>query len=307
MVTRISALLWHELVPTLEVLRHAGGSRWGYLRAVATFGEPISLGVFFATATLLACAWASVEPRKARTALFACAACLAGCIATLSRGPIASVGAVLLGYWAVTRRTWISVAVLLGMAAAAAPFVVDSVKGAVLDTQTDLTVSGNTSSGQYRLALLLIYGKSMADVSFFGDPTVVGAEYERAWSLDNSYLYLLILGGWVGGGSFLGVLGANLLRSGALLLRTEERRRRTYGALLASHIAIVVAMTDVWFSPTFAPLFWLTMGLIAYPDDAPGRGMGRTAHASATDRNTVNPGERQSRSCRPLTQESREM
>ena len=307
MATRILALLWHQLVPTLDVLPHLGYWRWGFMRAVATFGEPIALGVFFATATLLACAWASIEPRRARAALFACTACLAGCIATLSRGPIASVVAVLLGYWAVTRKRWILVAVLLGIAAVAAPFVVDFAKRVLVDTQTDLTVSGNTSSGQYRLALFLIYGKSIADVSFFGDPTLVGAEYEQAWSLDNSYLYLLILGGWVGGGSFLGVLGVNLFRSGALVLRTEERRRKTYGALLAGHIAIVVSMTDVWFSPTFAPLFWLTMGLIAFPDDALGRGMGRPAHAGTTQRNTMSPGQRQSGSLRPLTQQTREM
>lgn len=264
MGTRLAVNLWDSLGFDVHVLWHAGYWRWGYLRAVATFGEPIALGTFFATVTPLMALWGLLEPKVRWMPRIAAVACIAGCVACLSRGPMLVLIAVALVFYllAVPKRSLVLISIAVVMIAVG-PFVIEGVQDEARFVQTEMDLAGNTTSGHYRVALLFVYGKRILDVGFWGDREVrASPEYEKAWSIDNAYLFLFLAGGWLGGGAFCLMVVILLYLGGRKIIHTNGHERKILAAAVASFAAIAGCMGNVWFAPTYAPLFWLTAGLV---------------------------------------------
>ena len=120
---------------------------------------------------------------------------------------------------------------------------------------------GNVESSHYRLALWMIYGKQIAEVGWFGDPSLIGAEYQKASSVDNAYLQLAMQGGWLGGGLFLWMATFLLVVSLRSIRRTRGIERRIRSAIGASFAMCLACMLNTWFNPCFTHLFWLTGAL----------------------------------------------
>lgn len=264
MATRLASDLW-ELVG-VDAPRHSHmlGWRWGYLRAHAVMDGPIQMGTVFAALTPLMMLWGLLDRRRRERSWLAAAATAAGCIASLSRGPILVLTATAAFFSALAlrlRAPWLLGALLLPFAA---PVAIAALGERIDFTEQMLAETGNTAtfSGHYRIALLLIYGRQIGEVGWWGDPSVVGQDYEQAWSIDNSYLFLFIIGGWIGGALISALIVYLLVRGVRAVMRARGRERRVLAACTASFTAVIGCMGNVWFSPSYVPLFWLSAGLL---------------------------------------------
>jgi hypothetical protein len=261
MASRIAREFW-SIATGLYVPGHWPFWRWGFLRAFGTFNHPIVLGVVFATLTPLMVIWSQLAPRYRRYARVAALACAAGCITSISRGPIvALLAGGTLGVFLARRRSAAYVAILLALPLVI-PLAMGEFNDAVEYTQHELDSRGNVDSGYYRLALLMIYLDDISKVGWFGNENVVAQDYEAAWSIDNAYLFLFVTGGWLGGGLFLAMIFSLLTLAGQALGRDGGDARRVRAAGMASLLAMLAGMFNVWFSPDYAPLFFLTLGLV---------------------------------------------
>jgi hypothetical protein len=262
MAFRYTVEFWNLLGAGLERPAYYGNWRWGLLRSFASFQHPIVVGTFFAFATPLMVLYGQLNRRHYRKSMFAALICFAGCLSGLSRGPILALVGTILFMTVIGRR--MRVMMLIGAlgVAIATPYAISTTRQAVSDTQQDLDSKGNTASDRYRLALLMIYVSRISDVGFFGLPEVVGEDYSKAHSVDNSYLYLFLTGGWIGGGLFL-VMTVYLLGVGLLaVMRARGRSRRALASAVASFMALAICMADVWFAPDFAVYYWIGSGMI---------------------------------------------
>ncbi len=263
MALRLAPLLWSKIGIEITNLDHFGGWRWGYLRAAASMGHPLSLGRSFpmsAPLMLLASVWVT----KSRW-LFTLAvlACVAGTFSSLSRGPILVLVIVLLlpGILSSSRQIWIPV--LLVVAIVAAPSFMDVAKEEVERTETQMKRVGNTTSGHYRVALLLIYGRQITEVGLWGDAKIQAhPEFQHAWSIDNAYLYLFLTGGWLGGGAFCAIILTLLYQGVRHVLRLPSGSRRLYAMVLGSLVGVAGCMGNVWFAADYAPFFWMACALV---------------------------------------------
>lgn len=100
------------------------------------------------------------------------------------------------------------------------------------------------------------------DVGWFGDPAIVGAEHPQMWSIDNAYLYLFLVGGWVGGTVFVMIIITLFYRAGSHLLVACGSDRKVVAASLASFAGVTGCMANIWFSPDYAPFFWIAAALV---------------------------------------------
>ena len=264
MAARLAVDLWNMVGLEIPVPTHYGSWRWGYLRAWATFLGPITMGTFFVTVGPLMVLWALLDRKRCWIARAAAVICAAGCISSLSRGPILVLAAVAIVFTvaAIPKRALILAA--FGTVVAAAPFLVDVAHEEVAYTQRRVDSTGNTAdeSAHYRVALLLVYGRRIMDVGWFGDPDIVGDEHPQMWSIDNAYLYLFLVGGWIGGGTFLVIILTLLYRAGRRLLVAGGWERKVLAASLASFAGVTACMANIWFSPDYTPFFWIVAALL---------------------------------------------
>ena len=261
MAHRILAEVW-DVVAGLGVPRYHEAWRWGYLRAVGTFSHPLTLGTVLASMAPLMLLWAKLSRRWRIIAWGAAGVCVCGTVATLSRGPMA---AVLLGlavaFMAAERRP-VTYALLAVAAVALIPVALDALGEGADYVRRSFAEHGNVESGYYRLALIILYLGDLTRVGFFGDLSLVGQEYELAYSVDNSYLYLFFYGGWIGGGLFLTMIGGVVVSVVRSLRRSSSRAIRTARALvLGSCIAMLASMADVYFAPDYASLLFVIEAL----------------------------------------------
>jgi hypothetical protein len=264
MADRIAARLWHAVLGTHVPGFWLGGAawRWGYLRAFGTLGHPIYLGAVFAGLAPIAILLGLLR-RSPRHTTWATAALLAaGCLSALSRGPLVVLGGVSAFFplLAARGRSLLLAAVLAGVFAS--PVALERFSDTLSATRLDLKDFGNTESARYRLALLLIYVDDIADVGWWGDPSVVGEEYEQAWSIDNAYLYLFITGGWCGGAIFVLLISLLYARGFRSIRALRGPRRQMLCATMAAFTGITGSMTNVWFAPDYATFFFLFAALL---------------------------------------------
>lgn len=261
MAARVSRVFWNMLTG-LPVPGYFEMWRWGYLRAFGTFSHPITLGVFLAAVTPLMILWGQIEPRHRLHARIAAVLCGLGCLTSLSRGPmLAMVAACGLGFFLTRRRPMVYL-LLVPAVVLLLPVAMSEMGDAIAHTQAELADRGNTDSGHYRLALLVIYLDDIGKVGWLGNPAVVGQEYEAAWSIDNGYLYLFVEGGWLGGGLFLAMVAAIATLAGLSLRKAGGAVRRVRATVFASLLGVLFGMADVWFAPDYAPMFFICSALM---------------------------------------------
>ncbi len=261
MATRITRQFWGALTG-LWVPGHVDMWRWGFLRAFGTFSHPITLGVTFSCMVPLMILWGQLSPRYRTHAQIAAISCAAGCVTALSRGPIVGMilGA-LVGLMFARRRslTWVAVGAALLVLV---PFGMEFLSSAAATAQQSLDETGNVDSGHYRLALFMLYGTQIGSVGWFGDHSPIGAAFEQAWSIDNAYLYLFFDGGWLGAGLIIAICIAGLSIGFRTLARHSGRKRKAAACVLASFVALLFGMTDVWFAADYSPLLFILAALI---------------------------------------------
>jgi hypothetical protein len=262
---RFAYEFWHRLagiaVPQWYI---GGGARLGFLRAMGSFTHPITLGVYFGTATLLLLGWKHLVPGRRWLTAAAVAASVTGALASLSRGPLL---ALVIGYGfakAVTKLRLRTVVEGTALAIVAiSPLLIDAVRELVASVNTDLAQTGNVeNTAHYRFALFVVYLDEIAHVGWWGDLSVVGRKFEAAWSLDNAYLFLLVVGGWVGGGIFLVMTGYVLWCGTRSVGASSGRERALRASALGAFLAMAVSMLDVWFAPDYAAFFFIVAALV---------------------------------------------
>jgi hypothetical protein len=234
--------------------------RFGLRRTFVHFSTPVSLGAHFATVAPLIVLWRLIDRRRRRLATLALMFCVVGCIAAGSRGPWLALGAVAVIFPLLARNPRLFLTSSAVLALLLSPILITELNDRIQYTQEQLDETGNTDSGHYRIALWLIYGDQIGEAGWFGDPALAGAEYAKAWSIDNSYLYLLLVGGWLGGGLFIWMVLVRL-SAGIRTISRIRTGRNALTATVASFTACVLCMLNTWFNPCFAHLFWLTGAL----------------------------------------------
>lgn len=263
MAVRLTTHLWTLAGFDVEAEPHFGGYRWGFLRACASFTHAIYLGTFFAATAPLMVLWTLLDPRSRTWAKAAVVACLAGGVASLSRGPILTMAVatllpLLLGW---SRRTLLFVVAIAGLLLA--PIATEWVDEERRFVQRQMETTGNTSSGHYRFALFMIYGKQLGATGWFGNTAIItGREYTKVWSVDNAYLLLFITGGWLGGGAICAIIVSRIYQGLRFLYRLERDPRRRHAPILAAFVAMACCMLNVWFTAEYAWLFWVCAALI---------------------------------------------
>lgn len=263
MATRLAVNLWNMLGLDIRVPTHFHNWRWSYLRAQATFSHAITMGTFFVTAAPLAVLWGILEPKKRLFSLGAALACAAGCVASLSRGPIMILVFISIVFSLFAYRQMRFMLIALGvMGLAALPTAIDFLRESAQYTEQMFETTGNVDSAHYRLGLFLIYGREIVEGGFWGDPTLIGRQYEESWSLDNAYIYLFMTGGWAGGGLFCLMIGWLIWSGLRAVNRARGKRRRVLSSILASFVGIALCMGNVWFADDYTPFFWISAALV---------------------------------------------
>jgi len=262
MATRLAVDLWNMVGPDVPVPPHYTHWRWGYIRAAATWGGGLPLGTMFTTCAPLMVLWGLIGGVPRWKATGASLACAAGCVAAMSRGPMLVLAALASIFPIIAaRRRWLFL-ILVAVPIVGAPLLVESAREEVTFTQGEMDEFGNTTSGHYRVALLLIYGQRVLDVGWWGDPGIVGLEYEHAWSVDNAYLYFFLTGGWLGGGAFCSLIAVLLCLGARRIAQANGHERKVAAAVLASFAGVAGCMANLWFAPEYAPLFWITAAIV---------------------------------------------
>jgi hypothetical protein len=242
-------------------LSYAEQWRWGYLRAHTHFDHPLTMASFFVCTLPLVLLRGVLHGRIGSHALLAMAV-VAGVVASLSRGPISGMVAVVLAFTAA--RHWPRAflwTLALGLMALLTPAM--AVMGDVVrETEQGLQEFGNVDSGYYRVALVLLYGTRLGDYGWWGNPAVVAADYEAAWSIDNSYIFQFIMGGLIGGLLFAVFTLWTIASGYRRILRSSGRTRVVMCCVTASFTGMAVCLANVWFCPDIATFYWIAAGLV---------------------------------------------
>jgi hypothetical protein len=258
---RLGSEFWNSVAGT-EVYtywRQGTGTRWGFLRAVATTGGPIILGTFFATAAPLVILWGQLRRGSRLPVLSAALACGAGCVASLSRGPMLVLLASASIFTLTAYRLRSLGILIVMMLALASPFAFLQLNETIETINQDIRAA-TTDSALYRIVLVLLYADQ--DYGPFGAQVEYGAEFDNAYSLDNAYLYLLVTGGWCGGGLFVAMVVTWFALGWRSIRRARGRRRKILSTTLASLVCVAGCMANVWFSPDYWPLFFFVGALV---------------------------------------------
>jgi len=265
MAVRLAPSLWEKAGFEVTVLDHLGGWRWGFLRAAAGMGHPLSLGTFFATVAplMMQASFLEVKPALRWFYRLTLLVCVAGVISSLSRGPImVTAGALLIPLFVtIPKQIWIPVILLLSILAV--PVFMDAAEEEIKLADTHMKKFGNTTSGHYRVALFLVYGRQIAEVGWWGDATVkIDPDFKKAWSIDNAYIFLFLTGGWIGGGAFCAIILILVYQSLKKMFRLAPQVRRLYSMTFASLVGVAGCMANVWFAADYAPFFWMACALM---------------------------------------------
>ncbi|MBN1491132.1 MAG: O-antigen ligase family protein [Phycisphaerae bacterium] len=267
LATRVSTTFWNSLGADLRVVPHYWGFRWGYLRAAGIYDHPIMAGSIFASLALLLLSLGWLNPVHRPMAIVASGLCALACIASISRGPMLALACVLLGFGLLRIRMRGILGVLLVMGVCVFPFAMERLSQEWQATQQLVDETGNTAaeSGRYRLAILMIYGDKIMEAGFFGGLASLELDehLQDAWSVDNSYVFLLLMGGWIGGGLFIifviavfakGVATLRAARGGAYRIPRE--------LVFLSFCAIIFSLTNVFFATNLGYVFWVSAALV---------------------------------------------
>jgi O-antigen ligase len=239
-------------------------SRNGVVRSEASFGEPISFGLFLGVCVVAAITLIVLSRHVLEQVLAAgCAVAMTvAIIDTQSRVALAAVlvaGAIQLFRLLSGRRAGRVIALLIATGAA----VVISPLGA--HVQQDATSGSGTSrealSAQYRLTVFDVL-TAPSNYSLLGKPdkdaTSVSALARQQTGLDNQYAHVLITGGALAFVSFLGLALALLFG----VIRTRERDPA--GRAISSSLAVVaVALLVVALLTQFGDLFGIFVAMAA--------------------------------------------
>lgn len=270
MADRLAARMWDAIAgyPVPDFWRNGGGMRYGFLRAFGPFVHPLVLASVLVALTPLILAWGYVDRGKRALARLAAAATAVGVLGPIARGPALVLG----GLGGLTSMIVLRLPVVLLTACGGLLgylLLSDTAQDVLVTTQIDLDVEGNTESGKYRLALLLIYLKEIPKVGWFGDPSVIGASYQAAWSIDNGYLFMYLTGGWIGGTGFLLLVLATCVAAYRALGRSRGLERRVRACVAASFLGLALCVANVWFARDLHPLFFVLLALV-WSQRAPG-------------------------------------
>ena len=260
---RLAANLWGALAgyPTPDYWLGGGGVRWGFLRAFGPFGHPLVLATILAAIAPLALCWGWLDKRKRTWSLLAAAFIAIGLLGPVSRGPVLVLIAVtILSTMAVFRIPAMILTVVIVVVGSLA--LANKVEEVWSATRTDLVLEGNTDSAKYRAALLMIYVAEFPKLGWFGNQQVVGAQYEQAWSIDNSFLYMYITGGWLGGTLFFGLVIATFVQGYRRLIRSRGLERKVRVGIMGSFVAMTGCIANVWFSPELSGLYLALVALV---------------------------------------------
>lgn len=261
MINRGYARIWDSLFDT-GVLPYFEMWRWGFLRAGVLFNHPITLGVSFAMLAPLMLLWGKLVPRWDRWSRVAAVGCVLGAIATISRGPIiaAFLGVIVAVFMRKERRY---VYALLGLAVVVSvPYLYNLLQDSMAYVQASLAERGNVESGYYRIALFMIYFEEIRAGGWFGNPQAVGQRYELAWSIDNSYIYMFLTYGWLGGFIFLLLGFSMIVIAMRATARSDGEGRVRMACIAGAAAATAFAILNVWFSGDYSPLFFVLLAVV---------------------------------------------
>lgn len=263
MSARLLSSIWNAITgyEIANFWLNGGGYRWGLLRAFGPFGNPLILATVLVAITPLALSWGWLDRRRKTWSRVAALVVAVGIIGPISRGPLIVLGAITTIFGMVVARLPALTLTLFGGLLGYAVFS-ETVEDIVATTESDLSTEGNTESGKYRVALLMIYVEEIPKVGFFGDEKVVGARYEGAWSIDNSFLFMYITGGWVGGTLFLLLVIATCIKGYRALIKSSGNELKVRACVTASFVGMSACIANVWFTPEFAGLFFALVALV---------------------------------------------
>jgi len=260
---RVMAKFWNLVTgyPVPDHWLNGGGFRWGLLRAFGPFGNPLILATVLVALAPLALCWGWVDRKRRMWSRLACLIVAVGVLGPISRGPMLALAGITAVFGMAAARLPALFLTLFGGFIAYVAFS-DTVDNVVETTQSDLAFEGNTESGKYRVALLMIYIEEIPKVGWFGDDKVVGARYEGAWSIDNSFLFMYIMGGWLGGTLFFVLVVATCIRGYRTLIKAFGVERKIRAGITASFVGMAACIGNVWFTPEFAGFFFVLVALV---------------------------------------------
>lgn len=286
MVNRGYAEFWGALAGT-EVMHYFDMFRWGYLRAAVSFAHPITLGVTLATMTPLILLLGAVSTKWRRACAMVAAVAALGTLASISRGPIVGVLLAFVCIWLLYKKRG-GIYVVLGLACAIGfPLAMSWLSEASQYVNAALDERGNVSSGYYRLALFMIYVDDIISGGLFGNPAQIGQDFAAAWSIDNSYIYIFLTYGWLGGFAFLLLAGVQLVMALRNVMRSDDTNRLFHAIIFASVFSITFSMLNVWFADDYAPLFVMLFGLVVNQSITPGPSMRKAGQDSEKIRRPI--------------------
>jgi len=261
MISRSYARLWDDLTGT-GVLPYFEMWRWGFLRAGVVFNHPITLGVSFAMLAPLALLWGMLVPRWRRLSKFTAAACVIGAVATISRGPIIAALLGLCVVWFMHKERRYIYPLIAVLVVAAIPYLYGLLQDSMAYVEASLAEQGNVESGYYRIALFMIYLEAIRAGGLFGNPASIGQEYEAAWSIDNSYIYMFLTYGWLGGAVFTLLVVSMIWLAVGQTRRLQGEERIRMACLSGAAVALAFAILNVWFSGDYSPLLFMLLAVI---------------------------------------------
>ena len=244
--------------------------RYGSVRAEASFGEPITFGMFLGLCLVLAVTLAIASGRRAERVLSlgVCGVLASAILASGSRAAlgVAAFGLLVQGGRFVT-RAYAKRFLVVAMLATAALLTTGFARTALLTLSTVTgTESREARSAQYRFEVFDVLADP-AQYTLLGRPAASGAsgvaslavQNSGVKSLDNQYAFLLVTGGVLALGSFAGV-GVVVFREALTRQRRDvfERAMTSGLASLFGGFLVVALLTQL--SDVFAILVALLAG-----------------------------------------------
>ena len=103
------------------------------------------------------------------------------------------------------------------------------------------------------------------------------------------YLYLFIIGGWMGGSLFCCMVLRLLYLGIRAVWLARGRRRKILAAGVAGFAGVAGCMIDVWFAPDYASFFWITAAVVLNLTDLVKRSSSNSARTLSSTRRVSNP------------------
>lgn len=242
--------------------------RYGAVRAEASFGEPITFGMFLGMCLVLAVTLAIASGRRAERllSLVAVGVLAAAILASGSRAALATAAfGLLVQAGRFVTRAYARRFLVVALLAAAALVTTGFVRTASLTLATVTTDTREGRSAQYRFEVFDVLG-DLGNYSLLGEPATEGAagvgalavERSGLKSLDNQYAFLLVTGGVLALGSFV-LIGAVVFREAM----TRQRRDLFERAVTSGLASLFAGFLVVALLTQLADLFAILVALLA--------------------------------------------